>query len=165
MPAVLVLLFLGFPVLELYVVLQASRLIGGWETIGALLALSIAGAWLVKREGLRAWLRFREALAAPRIPTREVIDGAVILLAGALLLAPGFVSDALGLLLLLPPTRALLVRILRGRVQASIGLGGTAWPRMGPRAGRGDSVDIEVEVVEVRRNEPPESEALGPGGP
>ena len=164
MPALLLLLLIGAPLVELYVVLQVSRVIGGWETIAALLVLSIVGAWLVKHEGLRAWARFREALSAPRLPAREVVDGALILLAGALLMAPGFVSDAFGLALLLPPTRALIARLLRGRVQASMGLGGALWPDSSRRGHLDDRGDLEVDVVEVRRSEPPETGELGPGG-
>jgi UPF0716 family protein affecting phage T7 exclusion len=81
-------------------------------TLVLLLGISIAGAWLAKREGLAAWRRFQLAVAESRVPTVEVADGAMVLLAGALLLTPGFLTDVVGLLLLLPPTRAALRRLV-----------------------------------------------------
>jgi UPF0716 protein FxsA len=80
-------------------------------TLVLLLVVSVAGVWLAKREGLAAWRRFQLALAEGRVPTVEVADGAMILLAGALLLTPGFLTDVVGVLLLLPPTRALARRL------------------------------------------------------
>jgi UPF0716 protein FxsA len=80
-------------------------------TLILLLVVSVAGAWLAKREGLAAWARFQRAMAEGRVPTVEVADGAMILLAGALLLTPGFLTDVAGVLLLLPPTRAMALRL------------------------------------------------------
>ena len=83
--------------------------------------VSLVGAWLAKREGLRTWRRFQEQSKAGKTPSREVADGLCVLVGGALLLAPGFVSDVLGLLLLFPltraPLRAVLVRRMTGRVR------------------------------------------------
>jgi UPF0716 protein FxsA len=101
-------LFLLVPVVELAVIIQVGHVIGVWDTLGLLLVLSIGGAWLVKREGLGVVRRFQRQLEAGAIPGKELADGVLILLAGALLLTPGFVTDAVGLLLLLPPVRALL---------------------------------------------------------
>ncbi|HEV3402312.1 MAG TPA: FxsA family protein, partial [Acidimicrobiales bacterium] len=84
------------------------QLIGPWYTILLLLAVSAAGAWLVKREGLGVLRRFRRQLDAGAIPGRELADGVLILFAGALLLTPGFLTDCVGLLLLLPPVRAVI---------------------------------------------------------
>lgn len=102
------LLFLVVPLVELYVIVQAAQAFGVLETIVALVAMSVLGAWLVKRQGVAVWQRFNEAVAHGQVPHREIIDGALVMLAGALLLTPGFASDLLGLLLLLPPTRALV---------------------------------------------------------
>jgi UPF0716 protein FxsA len=118
---VLLVLFVAVPVAELYVIVQAADAFGVFETVAALILIGFAGAWLCKREGLTTLARLREALNLGRIPTRELQDGALILVAGALLLTPGFIGDVVGILLLLPPTRAvvrpLLARLLRGRLR------------------------------------------------
>ena len=104
----LLLLFVIVPIVELAVIIQVGHLIGVLPTIVALLAISFGGAWLVKREGLVAWRRFRQQMESGHVPGRELADGVMILLAGALLLTPGFVTDLFGVLLLLPPVRALV---------------------------------------------------------
>lgn len=162
MPALLFLVFIVVPLIELYVILQVGQLVGALPTVLALLAISIGGAALVKREGLRAWSRVRRALSGGHLPAEEVTDGALVVLAGAFLLTPGFVTDAVGFLLLLPPSRAVVNRALRSRVRASMGLGRVA-PRRGADAGRdrAGSQDLEVDVVDVRRTEPGEGEGGG----
>jgi UPF0716 protein FxsA len=115
----LVVIFLVVPIAELYVIVQASQAIGFLNTLGLLIVVSIVGAWLVKREGLRVWGRFQQQVAAGQSPSREIADGVCILAAGVLLIAPGFMSDALGVLLLLPPTRALLRPVLVRRFAGS----------------------------------------------
>jgi UPF0716 protein FxsA len=114
MVPILVIVFILVPLAELAVLIAVGEWIGLVPTLILLLAVSVVGAWLAKREGLAAWRRFQLALAEGRMPTVEVTDGALILLAGALLLTPGFLSDVLGILLLLPPTRALARRQLPG---------------------------------------------------
>lgn len=95
------------PLAELYVLIQIGQVIGLVPTLLLLLADSIIGTLLLKSQGRAAWRRFNEATAAGRIPAREVADGALIILGGALLLTPGFLTDIFGLLLLIPPTRAM----------------------------------------------------------
>jgi UPF0716 protein FxsA len=118
-PAVL-LVFVVAPIVEIYVAVQVGHVIGGLNTIGLLVLLSIAGMWLTKHEGLSVISRIRRQLEAGRMPTNELIDGGLVLAGGVALVAPGFVTDALGLLLLFPPTRAvargMLKRRFRGRV-------------------------------------------------
>src|SRR5919198_269633 len=109
---VLALAFLVVPVAELAVLIAVGSHIGFLNTFALMLALSVTGAWLARREGLGAWRRLQAALVEGRMPTVEAADGAMILLAGALLLTPGFLSDVAGVLLLLPPLRALLRRRL-----------------------------------------------------
>jgi UPF0716 protein FxsA len=122
--AVLGLLFLVVPFVELFVLLQVGRTIGAAETIGLLILVSITGAWLVKREGLGVLRRAQDRVAAGAVPGRELVDGVLILFAGALLLTPGFLTDVVALLLLLPPVRAALrastVRWLRRRATSSV---------------------------------------------
>ena len=101
----LVILFIAVPLVELYVIVETARSIGTLETIGLLILVSVVGAWMVKAQGLAVLWRVRSKLAEGLMPGRELVDGALVLLAGALMLTPGFVTDAVGLLLLFPPTR------------------------------------------------------------
>lgn len=112
MPLLLVLLFIVVPLAELYVIWQIGGLIGIGPTILLLLVDSIAGAVLLKSQGTAAWRRFNEATSQGRIPAREVADGGLVIFGGALLLTPGFLTDLFGLLLLIPPTRAVFRKSL-----------------------------------------------------
>ena len=105
------LLFLAFllvPILELFVFVQVAQAIGFLPALLWILAVSAAGAWLVKREGLVALRRANEKVSRGELPTDELASGVLILFGGALMLTPGFLTDVVGLLLVLPPTRALL---------------------------------------------------------
>jgi len=104
--ALLALFFIVLPIIELAVIIQVGQAIGVFNTIAALLVVSIVGAWLVKREGMSVWRRFHQQVQMGVVPTREIGDGVLIMLAGALLISPGFVTDIVGILLLLPPVRA-----------------------------------------------------------
>src|SRR5215470_5156632 len=103
----LVLLFIVVPILELYVIIQVGEAIGVWPTLALLLLDAILGSLLLKHQGRGAWRRFNEALAQRRFPGKEVADGLLIVVGGTLLLAPGFLTDIVGVFLLIPPTRAL----------------------------------------------------------
>lgn len=108
MVGVLVVLLVLVPLAELYVIIHVGQAIGALNTIALLLLVSAAGAWLVKREGMSVWRRFQLQVQSGNVPGREVADGVMILSAGALLLAPGFLTDIVGMALLLPPVRALV---------------------------------------------------------
>jgi UPF0716 protein FxsA len=110
--AFLVLAFVVLPLVELYVILQVGHAIGVLPTLGLLVLDSILGAWLVKREGIKVWRAFRRTIEAGRVPARETADGALVILGGALLLTPGFVTDVLGAVCVLPPTRAAIRRLV-----------------------------------------------------
>ncbi len=101
----LALFFLVLPILELAIIIQVGQEIGVVNTIALLLIVSMVGAWLVKREGLTVWRRFQQQVGMGVVPGREIADGVLIMLAGALLISPGFVTDCVGVLLLLPPVR------------------------------------------------------------
>ncbi len=116
---VLLVAFVVVPLLELLVIAQVSGQIGLVPTLLALLLVSVVGAWLVKREGARAWRHFRERLAAGGAPTEEVVDGALVLVGGTLLLTPGFLTDLLGFSLVFPPSRALWNGVVRRRARGS----------------------------------------------
>jgi len=110
----LVVAFIVVPLVEIYVIIQIGQVIGAWWTIALLIADSILGSWLVKREGARAWRALRVALEQGRMPTRELADGILILVGGILMLTPGFVLDIVGILCILPVTRPLGRRLLTG---------------------------------------------------
>jgi UPF0716 protein FxsA len=151
----LVLLFIVVPIVELFVIIQVGQAIGVLPTIALLIADSVLGSILMRSQGRAAWRRFNAALAEGRIPHREVLDGALVIFGGALLLTPGFVTDVLGIVLLLPPTRALVRGVVARRVLPRIvvsGIGGFGGSRGagGPggarrRPGSGDDGDGDVE--------------------
>ena len=106
--AVLALLFLVVPFVELFVLIQVGQAIGALPTIGLLVVVSVVGAWLVKREGLGVVRRAQEQVQRGQVPAKELVDGVLILFAGALMLTPGFFTDVFGIALLIPPVRAAL---------------------------------------------------------
>jgi UPF0716 protein FxsA len=142
----LVLLFIVVPLAELYVIIQVGQAIGALPTIGLLLLDSLLGAWLLRAQSRAVWRRFRVALAGGRPPARETIDGALVIAGGALMLAPGFITDIFGALLLLPPSRAVARRgILRNaRSRLFVGLGGAA-----SRARTRQDYDVDATTSET----------------
>lgn len=169
MPLLLVALFIGIPILEITVIDQVQQWLGWPLTILILVADSILGAVLVRQEGTRAWRRFTLALAEGQAPAREVVDGALILFGGALLLTPGFVTDVVGLACVVGPTRSVLNGLLLKRFSVAAGplgslfmVGGRSRPTGSrPNANRPSSSQrrpppgvIDVEVVDVQRNKP-----------
>jgi UPF0716 protein FxsA len=150
----LVLLFIAVPIAELAVIIQVGQLIGIWWTIGLLLADSILGSWLMRHQGRAAWRRFNEAVQAGRVPGREVLDGALVIFGGALLLTPGFITDVLGVVLLIPPTRALVRGVLTRRLAHRVVVsGGRPRPR-GDYDVEGTAVDVDPDRIERRREAP-----------
>jgi len=130
--------FIVLPLLELYVIIQIGQVIGVLPTLALMLLTGIVGATLAHSQGRLAWTRFNQTLAAGRVPAREVIDGAMVVFGGALLLAPGFITDAIGIIMLLGPGRALIRGILK-RSAARTPTGRPVvffydrFPRRGPR--------------------------------
>jgi UPF0716 protein FxsA len=147
---VLLVLFIAVPILELAVILQVGSLIGFWPTVALLIADSIVGSVLMRSQGRAAWRRFNEALAAGRPPAREVLDGVLVIFGGALLLTPGFATDVAGLLLLLPPTRAVVRRLLVRRLAHRVVVAGAGAFAQRRPAGRG--FDVEGTATEVPRD-------------
>lgn len=168
----LLLIFIVLPIAEIYVIVQVGQAIGILPTIALLIVDGFVGAALARSQGAAAWRRFNEAIAARRAPTKEVLDGAMVIVGGAFLLAPGFITDVIGLLLLLPPTRALMrgfvTRVARRRTTFQVfgpPGGGSAGPPPGPRPGPGGgfgagppparSYDYEGTAREVDETELP----------
>jgi UPF0716 protein FxsA len=135
----LVALFIVLPLAELYVILKVGDAIGAVWTILLLAADSVLGSVLLRTQGRSVWRRFNNALAEGKMPHREVIDGVLVIFGGAFLITPGFITDIVGLLLLLPPTRSLI----RSQVVRRLGrrVTGDAANRFGRRPPR----DYDVE--------------------
>ena len=115
------------PILEIYVIIQVGQVIGGWQTLGLLIIESALGAWIVKREGRRAWEALSTAFGTGRLPTRELADAALVLVGGTLLLTPGFVTDVFGFFFVLPFTRPLARRALSWLVGRQVRRRGASW--------------------------------------
>jgi UPF0716 protein FxsA len=138
--------FVLVPLAEIWAILQVGQLVGPWWTILLLVLDSMLGAWLIKREGGRAWRALREALQGGRMPAREIADGALILIGGTLMLSPGFLLDAVGVLLILPFTRPVARRLLTTVVERRLvvvpgggNLGSGFGPGFGPGSAPGDA--------------------------
>jgi UPF0716 protein FxsA len=135
----LLLLFIVVPLVELFVIIEVGQAIGAVPTITILFLDSILGAVLLRSQGRAAWQRFNLALAERRVPHREVFDGVLIIFGGALLLTPGFITDIVGPLLLIPPTRAAIRGSMASLVRRRMARGGRAvfwgYERFGPRPG------------------------------
>jgi UPF0716 protein FxsA len=146
----LVVLFIAVPIVELYVIIQVGQLIGVLPTLALLLADALLGSLLLRHQGRGAWRRFNEALTERRFPGREVADGLMIAIGGTLLLTPGFVTDIFGLILLVPPTRAIVRRLSRAyflRRFVVVGTG-SAQPHEGGAPRRDYDFDATAEEVD-----------------
>ncbi|HEY7892914.1 MAG TPA: FxsA family protein [Solirubrobacteraceae bacterium] len=143
---------IGVPLLELYVVIAVGHAIGVLPTVALLIADALLGAALMRSQGRAVWLSARRALAAGRAPGREILDGALVIAGGALLIAPGFITDVLGALLLLEPSRGLARRLVVRRFTRR--LPRAEWVRFGARYRDGDppaDYDAESSAVDVDR--------------
>lgn len=155
MALLLVALFILLPIAEIYVIIKVGEAIGVLPTIALLIVDGFLGAALARSQGRAAWLRFNQALAEGRVPAREVFDGAMVIVGGAFLLAPGFITDVIGLVLLIPPTRAIfrgiVSRLARRRVAFA--------PRFvffgsGPAKANPRDYDVEGSAREVDEEAP-----------
>ncbi|MEE8392948.1 MAG: FxsA family protein [Rhodospirillales bacterium] len=150
MAAVILLLLIAVPIVEIMVLIDVGEGIGLWPTMAAVILTAMVGSALLRHQGLSVMERARQSLEQNRFPADEVFDGVCVLVAGAMLLIPGFITDVAGLMLFLPFLRTALKRIIGRRILAS---GQFSTPQTGP-AGRGDltansGVIIEGEYHEV----------------
>jgi UPF0716 protein FxsA len=163
----LIVLFIVVPIAELYVIVQIGELIGLWPTLALLLADALLGSLLLRHQGRGAWRRFNEAIAQRRFPGKEVADGLLIAIGGTLLLTPGFLTDIVGAVFLIPPTRALVRRLMRGWatrrfviVRAPAGdahraaSGPQSWPSGSSGNGRARDYDFEGTAEEIGGDDP-----------
>lgn len=149
----LFLAFLLVPLIEIGLFIQVGGWIGLWPTLGIVVLTAILGSWLVRTQGLMAMGKLRSSFSTLQDPTAPLADGAMILFAGALLLTPGFFTDAFGFALLMPPVRAAVYKYVRARVKVqTFDMGGQ---RHDPRQSPADKDVIDVEFKEVGPNDPP----------
>lgn len=127
--------FVLVPVVEIYVLIQVGQVIGAWWTVLLLIADGVLGSYLMRHHGNKAWQALRQALAEHRMPTRELADGALVLIGGTLLVTPGFVSDLAGLFCVLPFTRPLARRLLARVVGRNLLASPMGMPGQSPRPG------------------------------
>ncbi len=145
--------FIGIPIAEIAVFIYVGDEIGLWPTLATVIVTAIAGTWLLRRQGLATLFKVQEEMGAGRLPLRELFDGVCLLLAGALLLTPGFITDAMGFLLFLPPVRGFAMAVLaalfanRGTIHvhtAGSAAGGPTWDQTD---GGGPVIDGEYTDV------------------
>lgn len=110
-------LFLVTPTVELILLFKVGEVIGSWPTVALIIATGVAGSYLARREGLSAWQRLNQSIARGGLPGKELLDGVIILVSGALLITPGVLTDIVGFSGLLPPTRALIRTFIMKRVK------------------------------------------------
>lgn len=143
----LFLAFLLVPLIEIALFIQIGGAIGLWPTLAIVILTAVLGTWLVRTQGLMAMGQLRSSFSELRDPSEPLAHGAMILVAGALLLTPGFFTDAVGFLLLTPPVRMAVYRYVRARVKVQ-------HFEMGPgphdRPARDDIIDGEFEEVRPR---------------
>jgi UPF0716 protein FxsA len=156
----LILLFIVVPIAELAVIIQIGQAIGVLWTVLLLIVDSILGSMLMRHQGRATWRRFNAALLEGRIPARETIDGALVIFGGALLLTPGFISDIFGLVCLLPPTRAVVRRVLVARFAHRMTSGMTIGP-IGPRSPQRPDYDVEGTAHDVGPGRSPQRPDYG----
>lgn len=162
----LIIVFIIVPIAELAAIIWVGTQIGVLPTIAILVVDSIVGSLLMRHQGRAAWRRFNLALQERRPPTKEVVDGALVIFGGAFLLTPGFITDILGIFLLIPPTRAVIRGALMGwfgkrfivvRVAGVAGSAAGAGSRRMRERRRPDAqpYDVEGSAVDVDTGEPP----------
>lgn len=153
-PFLLLIIFIGVPIAEIALFIQAGELIGLWPTLGAVIATAIVGTALLRAQGLATLARARRQVEEGRVPVSEVFTGVCLLVAGALLLTPGFLTDTIGFLLLVPPLRqligAFLARSLLRGPNRRVWVNGeeVAQPPPGSGQPQGPVVDADYTVVE-----------------
>lgn len=164
---ILLVAFVTVPLAEIAVFIEVGSIIGlGW-TLLLIVLTAVAGTWMLRWQGFAVLRRAQDELRQDRVPVREVFEGVCLLVAGLLLLTPGFITDALGGLLLLPPVRAYLYRLVSARIEAHV-VRGPGRPYGAARPGDRDPPVIDVEFEEVEpddkdpRSMPPPRGDWGP---
>lgn len=153
----LLLIFILVPIIEIGLFIKVGGWIGLWPTLALVVSMAFLGSWVLRSQGLRAFADLQRSAQEFRDPTGPIAHGALIMFAGVLLLTPGFFTDILGLLLLIPAVRTIAIRILVRRM--GFMNGGDFAARQGGAARPGDDI-IDVDYVEIS----PRDEVKGPSG-
>lgn len=150
MGAWLFLLFVLVPIVEIWLIGVVGHALGFLPTLLLLVASGAFGAWFAKREGVRVWREWQRALAEGRLPEAGVVDGLLVLVGGVLMVAPGFLTDLTGMLLVFPPTRALAARLVRRWFERRLASGSIRVVHMDTRPGPRDDGVVQGHVVDER---------------
>lgn len=153
----LFLLFVAVPLIEIALFIQLGGLLGLWNTLGIVIATAFLGTWLVRTQGIAAMNQVRGSFSQMQDPSEPLANGAMILFAGALLLTPGFFTDAVGFLLLFPPFRAAAFKYAKSRITVQSFSTGTTQPSHENRK----SNVIDAEYTDVTPNKPPSDDPSG----
>jgi UPF0716 protein FxsA len=155
--------FFAVPFVEIAVIIEVGSRIGWDTTVVLLILLSAGGAWLVKREGLDSWRRVQAGMGQGRMPTSDVVDAFLVLMTGVLLLCPGFITSAIGLVLIMPPVRSragdVVRRWIRRRVTQRVR---TVGSRLGDSYAAGGTADGAADGRAYRRPDEPAGPSDGP---
>ncbi|MBO6782882.1 MAG: FxsA family protein [Alphaproteobacteria bacterium] len=173
MPLLILALFIGVPLIEIYLFIVVGGSIGVWATIGLVILTALIGTALLRHQGLATLARAQAEMQEDRLPVRELFTGVCLLFGGALLLTPGFLTDAIGFALLVPQLREIigrgLWRVFEGSRGVHFSVSGTGpnprgpgGPRPGGPGGRRGPV-IDGDEFGVERDDPPP--ANDPGEP
>jgi UPF0716 protein FxsA len=152
---ILLVAFIVVPLAEIAVLIQVGGWIGLWPTLALIVLTAVIGTAMLRHQGLSVLLRAQRQLEEGTIPIVEVFEGFCLVIAGALLLTPGFITDTVGALLLIPPVRAALYRQLRHHFAGQ--MVGEPQPPPGDRPPPGPTIEVPFEEIEPDRQdrEPP----------
>ena len=139
----LLLLFIVVPAIELVLLIQTGQWIGVLPTVGLIVLTGIVGAWLTRQQGMQVWRRLQQELQTGQMPGEAILEGAMILVAGAVLMTPGVLTDALGFLLLIPPSRKLISRFVSQQIQKRIASGQIHVQGFGPMGPMGGMSNMD----------------------
>jgi UPF0716 protein FxsA len=146
----MLILLLLWPIAELFVIIEVAQAIGVLATIALLLAGIPLGIWALRSQGGAVWRRMTDAVATGKPPARHVIDGALVIAGGTLLIMPGFITDAIGILLLLPPSRALIRTLVVRNFESRVVVRTARFTRRPASAYDVDSTAVDVESRHLR---------------
>jgi len=154
----LFLIFVAVPIIEIALFIQVGGAIGLWPTLAIVVLTAFAGTWLMREQGMMTLAKLQKSLAEGGNPADPMAQGAMILVAGVLLLTPGFFTDTVGFLLLLPPVRAALIKWISARIVAS---GSVHFSSTTSASERGANTTIETDYIIIDEDSEPRE---GPSG-
>ncbi|MEM1199567.1 MAG: FxsA family protein [Pseudomonadota bacterium] len=156
---IFLLIFILVPILEIWLFIQVDSLIGLWPTLASVVLTAVIGTWLMRMQGFQVLMQARGALEQSQFPLEQVIHGVFLLIAGLLLLTPGFFTDAIGFACLVPPLRLVVAYAVWSKLKDHVhvvhpGMGPEAQRRDRPRGGTGPVIDGEIIDDDVKEDPP-----------